>query len=127
MERTAVFTLMPGLLVLFSNLMMKTKHRNLVPKIPFVGRFAYATRKIIPPVFLVVIAAGYFISQKCPYVYGYSTLKTPLKSLTLKCTHSEFQIITNIFSIRVLIFSQIPKNVRYRNMNAILLRQEYFL
>ena len=76
----AVFTLMPGLLVLFSNLMMKTKHRNLVPKIPFVGRFAYATRKIIPPVFLVVIAAGYFISQKCPYVYGYSTLKTPLKS-----------------------------------------------
>ena len=76
----AVFTLMPGLLVLFANLMMKTKHKNLVPKIPFVGRFAYATRKVIPPLFLVVVAAGYVISQKCPYVYGYSTLKTPLKS-----------------------------------------------
>ncbi|MBQ7535079.1 MAG: MMPL family transporter [Stomatobaculum sp.] len=76
----AVFTLMPGLLVLFSNLMMKTKHRNLVPKIPFVGRFAYATRKFIPPLFLVVVAAGKILSSKCPYVYGYSTLKTPLKS-----------------------------------------------
>ncbi len=76
----AVFTLMPGLLVLFSNLMMKTKHKNLVPKIPFVGRFAYATRKIVPPVFLVIVAVAFFLSQKCPYVYGYSTLKTPLKS-----------------------------------------------
>ncbi|ETP73639.1 putative RND superfamily exporter [Lachnospiraceae bacterium JC7] len=76
----AVFTLMPGLLVLFSNIMMKTKHKNLVPKIPFVGRFAYATKKFIPPVFLVVIVAGYFISSKCPYVYGYSNLKTPIRS-----------------------------------------------
>ncbi len=76
----AVFTLMPGLLVLFSNLMMKTKHKNLVPKIPFVGRFAYASRKFVPPLFLIVVIAGYFLSKKCPYVYGYSTLTTPLKS-----------------------------------------------
>ena len=76
----AVFTLMPGLLVLFANLMMKTKHKNLVPKIPFVGRFAFATRKIIPPLFLIVIIGAFIISQKCPYVYGYSTLTTPLKS-----------------------------------------------
>ena len=76
----AVFTLMPGLLVLFSDIMMKTKHKNLVPKIPFVGKFAYATKAFIPPVFLVVILAGYFISSKCPYVYGYSNLKTPIRS-----------------------------------------------
>ena len=76
----AVFTLMPGLLVLFSDLMMKTKHRNLIPKIPFVGRFAYRTRKYIPPLFLVVIIAGYIISSKCPYVYGYSTLHTPVRN-----------------------------------------------
>ncbi len=76
----AVFTLMPGLLVLFSDLMMKTKHRNLIPKIPFVGKFAYRTRKYIPPLFLVVIIAGYIISSKCPYVYGYSTLHTPVRN-----------------------------------------------
>ena len=76
----AVFTLMPGLLVLFSDLMVKTKHRNLIPKIPFVGKFAYRTRKYIPPLFLVVIIAGYIISSKCPYVYGYSTLHTPVRN-----------------------------------------------
>ena len=76
----AVFTLMPGLLVLFSDLMMQTKHRNLIPKIPFVGKFAYRTRKYIPPLFLVVIIAGYIISSKCPYVYGYSTLHTPVRN-----------------------------------------------
>ena len=76
----AVFTLMPGLLVLFSDLMMKTKHRNLIPKIPFVGKIAYRTRKYIPPLFLVVIIAGYIISSKCPYVYGYSTLHTPVRN-----------------------------------------------
>ena len=76
----AVFTLMPGLLVLFSDLMMKTKHKNLVPKIPFVGRFAYATKRVIPPLFLLVAAAGFYFSNKCPYVYGYSTLTTPVRN-----------------------------------------------
>jgi len=71
---------MPGLLVLLSDVMLKTKHKNLVPKIPFVGRFAYATKTFIPPIFLVVIVIGYFVSSKCPYVYGYSNLKTPIRS-----------------------------------------------
>ncbi|MBO4395756.1 MAG: MMPL family transporter, partial [Eubacterium sp.] len=72
------FTLMPGLLLSFSKLMDKTKHKNYVPKISFVGKFAYATRKIIPPVFLVAIVAGFILSGKCPYVYGYSKLETPI-------------------------------------------------
>ncbi|MCR4923639.1 MAG: MMPL family transporter [Lachnospiraceae bacterium] len=75
-----VFLLMPGILMLFSQLMEKTKHKNFVPKIPFVGKFAYATRFFIPPIFLVLIIAGYIISGKCPYVYGYSTIETPLKN-----------------------------------------------
>lgn len=73
----AVFLLMPGLLVLFAKAMEKTAHRNLVPKIPFVGKFAHKTRFIIPPVFLAVIAVCFFISNNCPYVYGYSKLTTP--------------------------------------------------
>lgn len=73
----AVFIVMPGLLVLFGPLIEKTEHRNFVPKISFVGKFAWATRKVIPFVFLGVIVLGYFISSKCPYAYGYSTLTTP--------------------------------------------------
>lgn len=73
----AVFIVMPGLLVLFGPLIEKTEHRNFVPRISFVGKFAWATRKVIPFVFLGVIVLGYFISSKCPYAYGYSTLTTP--------------------------------------------------
>ncbi|MCR5106771.1 MAG: MMPL family transporter [Lachnospiraceae bacterium] len=75
-----VFLLMPGIIMLFSGLMEKTRHKNFIPKIPFVGKFAYATRFFIPPVFLVTIIAAYIISGKCPYVYGYSTIEPPLKN-----------------------------------------------
>jgi len=74
----STFLLMPGLLVLFGKLMDKTVHKSLVPKIPFVGRFAYATRYVVPAVFVVVMLLGFRLSQDCPYVYGYETLKTPV-------------------------------------------------
>ncbi len=76
----AVFLLMPGLIMLFGNAMDKTKHKNFIPKIPFVGKFAFATKHIMPPLFLVLIIAAYIISSRCPYVYGYTMLETPVQS-----------------------------------------------
>ncbi len=73
----SVFTLMPGLLILFSKLMDKTKHKNFVPKIPFVGKFAYRTRRIIPPIFVLILVATMYFSSKTPYVFGYTLLTTP--------------------------------------------------
>ena len=80
----SVFLLMPGIIMLFSNLMEKTKHKNLIPEIPFVGKFAYFTRYIIAPMFLVVIVIGFFISNKCPYVYGYSKITPPIQNRVQK-------------------------------------------
>ena len=74
----SVFVLMPGIIMLFSNLMEKTQHKNFIPQIPFVGKFAYATRYIIAPIFLVIIVAGFFVSNKCPYVYGYTKITPPI-------------------------------------------------
>ena len=76
----SVFTLMPGLLMLFSKLMDKTHHKNFVPKISAWGRFAVKTRYIVPPIFIVIVIAGFLLSNKCPYVYGYSTLKTVVQN-----------------------------------------------
>lgn len=73
----AVFLFMPGLIMLFGNLMDKTKHKNFIPKIPFVGKFAHKTRHIIPPLFLLVIIVAYFYQSKCPYTYGYTLIETP--------------------------------------------------
>ena len=76
----SVFLLMPGFLVLFGPLMDRTKHKNFVPHIDFVGKFAYHTRFIIPPIFVLLIIAGIILSGQCPYVYGYSSLTTPIKN-----------------------------------------------
>lgn len=72
----SVFTLMPGLLVLFSKLIDKTQHKNLLPKITPVGKFANKTKYIIPPIFLAVIIAACIFANKCPYVYSYNELTT---------------------------------------------------
>ncbi len=76
----SVFTLMPGLLVLFSGAMAKTQHKSFVPKISAVGRFAYMSRHILPAIFAVVFVVFCVLSQSTPYVYGYSTLDTPVQN-----------------------------------------------
>lgn len=72
----SVFTLMPGLLMLFSKLIDKTGHKKLLPEIDVVGKFANKTKYIIPPIFLVVICVAFFFSNNCPYVYSYNDLET---------------------------------------------------
>ena len=76
----SVFILMPGLIMLFANLMDKTTHKSFIPKIPFVGKFAYATRYVVPFIFIAVIVFAYRFQADCPYVYGYSLLTTNKQS-----------------------------------------------
>lgn len=72
----SVFTLMPGLLVLFCPLMDKTRHKKLLPNVNFLGKFAVKSRRILPPIFLVLIIVGFFLSSNCPYCYNFTDLKT---------------------------------------------------
>ena len=72
----SVFTLMPGLLMLFSGLIERTKHPKLIPNISFLGRFAVKSRRIIPPIFVLVVIAAFWYSSQCPYCYGIDDMKT---------------------------------------------------
>lgn len=72
----SVFTLMPGLLMLFSKQIDKTHHRSFVPRIDAWGKFVVKMRFIMPPIFVVLMVAGFWFSNQCPYVYGQSTLTT---------------------------------------------------
>ena len=100
----SVFMVMPGLLMLMGNLMEKTRHKTFVPEVPFVGRFAYATRKVIPPLFVLLVVGAIYLSNRCPYVYGYDTLVTPRKN--------EVQIaqtmIADTFSSRAMVAVVVP-------------------
>lgn len=78
----SVFTLMPGLLMSFSKLIDKTHHKNFVPKITGWGKLAVKTRHIMPPIFIVLIVAGFICSSLCPYAFGMTDLTTMRKNDT---------------------------------------------
>ena len=100
----SVFLVMPGLLMLMGNLMEKTRHKNFVPKVPFVGRFAYATRAVIPPVFVLLVVGAISLSNHCPYVYGYDTLVTP----KLNEMQIADRMIADTFSSRAMVAVVVP-------------------
>ncbi len=66
----SVFLLMPGLLIVFSKWIDKTHHRNFVPRINFLGKAVYATRFIMPVLFLGIFVAALIFSSRVNYVYS---------------------------------------------------------
>ena len=72
----SVFTLMPGLLVLFAPLINKTKHKKLLPSVSFLGKFAVKTRRVVPVLFLLSLIAAFYFSSHCPYCYSFTDLET---------------------------------------------------
>ena len=74
------FLLMPGLLMIFAKGIDKTHHRSFVPKITLVGKYAYWTRFIVPPVFLVVVILAFIFSSKTHYIYDITSIETSSKT-----------------------------------------------
>lgn len=72
----SVFVLMPGLLMVFSKGIDKTKHKSFVPDISPFGRLVVKTRYIMPPLFIVLLILSFYFSKQSDYVYGYSKLTT---------------------------------------------------
>lgn len=68
----SVFLLMPGLLLTFNKAIDKTRHRSVIPHIDFAGRFAWKTRKIVPPILAVVLIVCGYCALHCPFSYNYS-------------------------------------------------------
>lgn len=116
-----VFTLMPGLIMLFSKYIDKTAHKNLVPKISAVGKLDVKTKYIIPPIFLAVMVAGFFLSNKCPYCYGQSDLSTPRKD-AVQITRDK---INSTFSRKNLVALVVPAG-DYKKEAAVLAELETY-
>ena len=76
----SVFTFMPGLLVVFAPLLDKTRHKKLLPKVDFIGKFAVKTRRVVPVLFVGLIVVAFFVSQHCPFSYSYLNAGTSHKS-----------------------------------------------
>ena len=100
----SVFTLMPGLLMLFSKKIDETRHKNLIPKITFLGKFDVATRFIVPPIFAVVVVVTAVLANKCPYCYSYTDLVTAKQSES-QIAH---QKIKNTFGVNNMVAVIVP-------------------
>ena len=66
----SVFTLMPGLLMLFSPLIDKTRHKKLLPNVSFIGKICVNLRWIIAPLFVVLLVGAFLLSNACPFTYS---------------------------------------------------------
>ena len=71
-----VFLLMPGLLMLFNKGIERTRHANLVPRISFVGKAVVKLRYILPPIFLVLMVGGIYLSGQCEYCFSENVIDT---------------------------------------------------
>lgn len=76
----SVFTFMPGLLMSFSHLIDRTHHRSFVPKISAWGRIVLKLRYVLPPIFVLSLVGGFFLSNRCPYAYSQDGLATFAKN-----------------------------------------------
>ena len=98
-----VFLFMPGLLVFFGKAMDKTKHRNFVPKISFVGRFAYATRHVVPLLLVVLVVGAYFVNRRNNYAYSMYVMPAP-RMTEYEATEKEIRDVfgeSNIMAVLV--------------------------
>ena len=100
----SVFTLMPGLLMVLSKKIDATRHKNLIPKITFLGKFDVATRFIVPPIFAVVVVVTAVLANKCPYCYSYTDLVTAKQSES-QIAH---QKIKNTFGVNNMVAVIVP-------------------
>ena len=103
LSMVSVFTLMPGLLVVSSKFMDKTKHRNFVPSVSALGRFSIKTRYIIPPIFFIVLIVSFVFSSKTTFLFSMSEIRS------------------NRLSERQVAEDRISKNFGKQNMLALIL------
>ena len=84
----SVFFLMPGVILIFAKGIDKSHHKCYVPRITFVGKFASATKYIIPPLFVLFLGWAFYMSNHCRYLYDVNSVesskKTPAKIATEK-------------------------------------------
>lgn len=76
----SVFFLMPGIILIFGKGIDKSHHKCYVPEITFVGKLAAKTKYIIPPVFLVVVIAAFFLSSNCRFAFDINSVESAKKS-----------------------------------------------
>ncbi len=98
-----VFLLMPGLLMVFSKLMDKSRHRSFIPKINFWGKGVVKLRYVLLPIFAALFCVSAVLSQKLTYVYSENAIDTARPTDTMTAVRQTQEVFgyDNMFVILV--------------------------
>jgi len=66
-----VFAFLPAMLLAFNRAIDRTKHRSFIPKVDGLGKMAWLTRKVIPPIFVAVAVFACIGMSKNTLSYNY--------------------------------------------------------
>lgn len=75
LSMVSVFTLLPGLLVISSQLIRKTQHKSFLPSVSPLSRFSIKTRYITLPIFGIILVVSFMLSSKCPFLFSLSDIR----------------------------------------------------
>ncbi len=98
-----VFLLMPSMLLLLSKLMDKTRHRNLVPRVAFLGGGVVKIRYALIAVFFALFGVGAWLSQTVTYCYSQNSIDTsrPTAIMTAQAETEKLFGASNAFVVLV--------------------------
>lgn len=99
-----VFTLMPGVLVLATPLLEKTKHEKLLPDMSFIGRWCDKRKNIVVPVFIALLFIAFFLSSVCNYSYA----EDDMKVLNMSDRHKAYHKINDVFGTSNMVAILVP-------------------
>ncbi len=111
-----VFLLMPGILLMLSKWMDRSRHRNFVPKVMFLGKGVLKARYAFIAVFAVFFGLGAGLSQTVAYCYSQNSIDTsrPTATMSAKAEAESVFGASNAFVILV------PDTVDAQTQRAIL-------
>lgn len=77
-----VILLLPCLLIIFNNPIMKLEHKSFVPNTKKLSQFILKSRKVLLPLFIIVVLFSVYLMGKYSYVYNVYSVKSITKSDT---------------------------------------------
>ncbi|MBD5132006.1 MAG: MMPL family transporter [Clostridiales bacterium] len=98
-----VFLFMPGVLLILSKLMDKSRHRNFVPKIRRLGKIDIKLRYVLLAAFVVLFGVGAGLSTNLDYCYSTNSIDTSRPSAQMQAQNKADEIFgaSNAFVILV--------------------------
>ena len=71
-----VILLLPCLVILFNKIILKLRHRNFIPDVTRLSKVIVSGRKILLPLFLVIVVISLFLIPKYDYAYNMFSVKS---------------------------------------------------